>query len=67
MAKEKEKKKSEKSSVKNDNYQSLMGSPMDVADHPANNVPHPFGGAFSGLGLGGMPMGGPADISQYGA
>jgi hypothetical protein len=36
-------------------YQHLMGSPMDVADHPVNSVPDPQGGAFAGMQPGMIP------------
>lgn len=32
-------------------YQRLMGSPMDVADHPVHNLPNPAGGLFDGAQL----------------
>lgn len=34
-----------------------QGSPMDVQNHPLNNLPDPSGGAFAGAGLNPM-MGG---------
>lgn len=46
MAKKKHSKKS-----KSQSYENMQGSPMDVADHPVNNVPDPVGGLHQGTGL----------------
>lgn len=44
---------------KKQSYDHMMGSPMDVADHPVSNLPTPSGGAFNGLAnlrMPGAPM-----------
>lgn len=36
--------------VKGQSYDHMQGSPMDVQNHPAYDLPDPTGGAFGGLG-----------------
>lgn len=33
--------------TKASSYDHMMGSPMDVANHPTNNLPDPAGGMFN--------------------
>jgi hypothetical protein len=45
-----------------ESYQHMMGSPMDEADHPANNLPTPDQGGLAGMPLGMLPGMAPGGI-----